>query len=340
MQPSSPQRDAAAYMTYQYTEPKSPEGLINSFATLRNEQLAMQSRISQLAEEISSVRSHQEQAVDGLGGLIEQVSKSVAVAVQRSEERLQGGMQGELSDLRAEFGRMRVEVSQTVTVECRKAVREQLNSALSTCASLVEAMQLKLKQLETSKLDRRLAQLEVMLLGCSQEQKDMGGSMTRPASWAAGLEHSSNSTMSTAPGGENASCGPSSDPSSTASSVSGKPFSTASSLYSHANTILESLSPQEKEKAIAQGTQMPTNFSLSLPVGTRRVSGSKDSPSSVHDSLITNQHEMLRNSQRRDQSVPPLRPEGSQNTHNHLSQYEGSQNTHNHLSQYGPQSSR
>jgi len=322
MQPSSPQRDAAAYMTYQYTEPKSQEGLLNSFATLRNEQLAMQSRISQLAEEISSVRSHQEQAVDGLGGLIEQVSKSVAVAVQRSEERLQGGMQGELSELRAEFARTRVEVGQTVTVECRKVVREQLNSALSTCASLVEAMQLKLKQLETSKLDKRLAQLEVMLLGCSQEQKDIGGSMLlRPASWAAGLEHSGNSTMSTAPGGEISNCGPSSDATSTASSVSGKPFSTASSLYSHANTILESLSPEEKEKAMAQDAQKTSSFSLSLPVSTRLVSSSKDSPNSVLDSLRATQQEILRNSQHRDQSVPPLRPERPQNTHKPLSQY-------------------
>lgn len=312
MQPSPPQRDAAAYMTYQ--EPKSQEGLLNSFATLRNEQLAMQSRISQLAEEISSVRSHQEQAVDGLGGLIEQVSKSVAVAVQRSEERLQGGMQGELSELRAELGRTRVEVGQTVTVECRKVVREQLNSALSTCASLVEAMQLKLKQLETSKLDKRLAQLEVMLLGCSQEQKDIGGSMLRPASWGAGLEHSSNSTMSTAPSGENASCGPSSDATSTASSVSGKPFSTASSLYSHANTILESLSPEEKEKAVAQAAQKGS--SLSLPISTRLVSSSKDSPNSVLDSLRASQQEILRTSQHRDQS--PLRTERPQN---HLSQY-------------------
>jgi hypothetical protein len=308
-------------MTYQYTEPKSQEGLINSFATLRNEQLAMQSRISQLAEEIASVRSHQEQAVDGLGGLIEQVSKSVAVAVQRSEERLQGGMQGELSELRAELGRTRVEVGQTVTVECRKVVREQLNSALSTCASLVEAMQLKLKQLETSKLDSRLAQLEVMLLGCSQEQKDIGGNMLRPASWSAGLEHSGNSTMSTAPGVENSNCGPSSDATSTASSVSGKPFSTASSLYSHANTILESLSPEEKEKAIAQDTQIASSFPPPLPVSSRQFSGNKESPNSVLDSLRATHQEMLRNSQHRDQSVPPLRPERSQNTHNHPSQH-------------------
>lgn len=309
MQPSSPQRDAAAYMTYEYTEPKSQEGLINSFATLRKEQLAMQSRISQLAEEIASVRSNQEQAVDGLGGLIEQVSKSVAVAVQRSEERLQGGMQGELSELRAEFGRTRVELGQTVTVECRKVVREQLNSALSTCASLVEAMQLKLKQLEASKLDRRLAQLEVMLLGRSQEQKDIGGGMLRPASWSAGLEDSGNSTMSTAPGGESSSCGPSSDATSTASSVSGKPFSTASSLYSHANSILESLSPEEKEKAIARDAQTASSVSSSYPPVGRLVCSGKESANSALDSLRATQEEMSRSSQHRDQSVPPTRVE-------------------------------
>lgn len=304
MQPSSPQRDAA-YMTYEYTEPKSQEGLLNSFATLRKEQLAMQSRILQLAEEIASVRSNQDQAVDGLGGLIEQVSKSVAVAVQRSEERLQGGMQGEISELRLEFGRTRVELGQTVTVECRKVVREQLNGALSTCASLVEAMQQKFKQLEASKLDKRLAQLEVMLLGCSQEQKDIEAGMFRPASWPAGLENSGNSTISTAPGGESSSCGPSSDATSTASSVSGKPFSTASSLYSHANTILESLSPEEKEKAIARDAQTASSFASHLPVASRLVSSSKESANWSLDSLRATHQEMLRSSQHRDQSLPP-----------------------------------
>lgn len=312
MQPSSPHRDAtAAYMSHEYTEPKSQEGLINSFATLRKEQMTMQNRIFQLAEEIASVRSQQEQAVDGLGGLIEQVSKSMAVVMQRSEDR----MQAEMHEMRAELGQtMRVELGQTMATECRKVVREQLNSALSTCASLVEAMQLKLKQLESSKLDRRLAQLEVMLLGASQEQKDVAtGGMLRPASWPAGLEHSGNST---APGGgETASCGPCSDATSTASSVSGKPVSTASSLYSHANSILESLSPLDKERVSALDMQ---SFSMTMPVG-RAVPGSKESTDAILERVRAIQRDAVHTPQHRDQSVPRARPERPQNLQYHAS---------------------
>lgn len=325
MQPSSPQRDmAAAYMSHEYTEPKSQEGLLSSFATLRKEQMTMQNRISQLADEIVSVRSQQEQAVDGLGGLIEQVSKSMAVVMQRSEDR----MQAEMHEMRAELGQtMRVELGQTVTTECRKVVREQLNSALSTCASLVEAMQLKLKQLDSSNLDRRLAQLEVMLLGGSQEQKDTAtGGMLRPASWHTGLDHSGNSIAPSGP--ETASCGPCSDATSTASSVSGKPVSTASSLYSHATSILESLSPADKEKVMARNVQ---GSSMSFAVGARAVAGTKESTNAILERIMATQQEILEpgNSARdppgswsqatrqRDQS--PVRPERHQNLQPHPS---------------------
>eukprot|EP00930_Biecheleria_cincta_P029277 TRINITY_DN20377_c0_g1_i1.p1 TRINITY_DN20377_c0_g1~~TRINITY_DN20377_c0_g1_i1.p1 ORF type:complete len:548 (+),score=96.24 TRINITY_DN20377_c0_g1_i1:110-1753(+) len=139
---------------------------------------AMRSNIIRLAQEIKSVSNDQEQAIDGVGRLVENVAKAMNTAIQRSEERITNELVKRLEEFQKTC-----HVSQSAgsadLVQATKALAEtdnkELYSMLSTCTSLLEAMQMRLAQLEACNFDKRVASLEASMRSRSEgtyEQKD------------------------------------------------------------------------------------------------------------------------------------------------------------------------
>jgi len=141
---------------------------------------AMRSNIIRLAQEIKNVGKEQEQAIDGVGRLVENVAKAMNTAIQRSEERITNELTRKLEQFQKSSQSAVLQAPATADlVQAAKALAEtdnkELYSMLSTCTSLLEAMQVRLAQLEACNFDKRMASLESSLRSRSEgtnEQKD------------------------------------------------------------------------------------------------------------------------------------------------------------------------
>lgn len=144
---------------------------------------AMRSNIIRLAQEIKNVGKEQEQAIDGVGRLVENVAKAMNTAIQRSEERITNELTSKLEQFQKSSHVVQATALQAPAtadlVLAAKALAEtdnkELYSMLSTCTSLLEAMQVRLAQLEAYNFDKRMASLESSLRSRSEgtnEQKD------------------------------------------------------------------------------------------------------------------------------------------------------------------------
>jgi len=137
---------------------------------------AMRTNIFQLSKEIKAVRAEQEQAIDGVGRLIENVAKAMTVAVQKAEDRIRQEVAASLR----EAEQKRSEAFQMTQMAARagghgkdlsEADSQELFGMLSTTTSLLETMQVRLAQLEASDFGGRLSALEASLSLSSEKNE-------------------------------------------------------------------------------------------------------------------------------------------------------------------------
>lgn len=156
---------------------------------------AMRSNIIRLAQEIKNVNKEQEQAIDGVGRLIENVAKAMNTAIQRSEERITNEIMSKLEQFqkscRADLSIGPQAPVSADLVQAAKALAEtdnkELYSMLSTCTSLLEAMQVRLAQLEASNFDKRMASLEASLRSRNEGASEQNDESTDNSIWAEAL---------------------------------------------------------------------------------------------------------------------------------------------------------
>lgn len=156
---------------------------------------AMRSNIIRLAQEFKNVNKEQEQATDGVGRLIENVAKAMNTAIQRSEERITNEIMSKLEQFqktcRADLPTGPQASVSADLVQAAKALagtdNKELYSMLSTCTSLLEAMQVRLAQLEASNLDKRMASLEASSRSRNEGPSEQNDESTDNSIWAEAL---------------------------------------------------------------------------------------------------------------------------------------------------------